>query len=183
VPGLWAEHHSTVPNDFENSILLSYTKKKDPKNDNFHLAATEDADPNYNILSRVCFNQRLEQLILKTIKDLDELINFVCSNHIIKSINCGESYFPFDILDFLEQKTQQRPVIVRFLGLTQQSPNSQIIQSQMAPIIAKIVDEMNYDLPELRYNNQFKNVSQSEDIFAPIMNVFFRDNISPTPRS
>jgi hypothetical protein len=50
----------------------------------------------YNVVSHVNFNGNLIEHLKQTMRELRNLVTYICHNHITYATNCGEGYLPYD---------------------------------------------------------------------------------------
>lgn len=48
----------------------------------------------YNALTHMNFNEKLETEIKRIMGELEIIVRYVCENHMIYAVNCGENYIP-----------------------------------------------------------------------------------------
>jgi hypothetical protein len=54
-------------------------------------------DDYYNVISILNFSDKLVENLKKIIRDLKEIITYICDNHMTYATNCGEGYLPYDL--------------------------------------------------------------------------------------
>ena len=85
--------------DFLESLLICMDRKErfDKNQEFLNYCISEEKKEGifFNLLSFVKFNEILQSRINIVLNDLQNLIRYICDNHLTYAINCGECYLPF----------------------------------------------------------------------------------------
>jgi hypothetical protein len=88
-----------ISTQFSKLHLVCYDRKKDLLDIPLGTREMSSSDIRisdyYNVLALLNFGEKLNTEIKRTMQSLGTLIRYVCENHMIHAINCGENYVPY----------------------------------------------------------------------------------------
>jgi hypothetical protein len=118
----------------------------------------------FNAISHVNLSQKLIEEIFTIVSIAEQLVSYVCANHQIYAINCGQSYLPFAWID-------GKLTLTFLLPESALSGNERVLESDANTI----VQEMNVQNVETHENFAYKNASFVEAIQNnTVTNIFER---------
>jgi len=136
--------------EFEDSLALGHDIKRQSDLPMGYYVASKKRDSNagefFNTMTCVKFNNKLIAKIAKVRSVLDEIVPFICDNHMNYAQNCGESYLPY----FHDQENNK----IGLIFSNSNSADNDVIKIRRE-ITQKIIPLMNIKYIELTTISEF----------------------------
>lgn len=107
--------------------------------------------------------------------NLDWINNYICSNHLIRAVNCGHSYLPFDINEIVKSKGTEVITTLNVKAALEDSKN--LSAERVNGIFEKVFANMNFNTTGMKYQDILidKDNSIQQKRFEPILNILLEE--------
>jgi len=138
--------------EFENSLLIGHDLKRETDLPTGFLVGSNKGSTSegefFNTMTFVKFNKKLTEQIASISSVLEEVVPYVCDNHMTYAKNCGESYLPY----FHDKKNNKIGLIFSNIKSTEQEFTK--IKSEIMKKIIPIMNIKDVDLTTITSINQ-----------------------------
>jgi hypothetical protein len=138
--------------EFENSLLIGHDIKRETDLPNGFLIGSNKGSTNegefFNTMTFVKFNKKLTEQLQAISSILEEIVPYVCDNHMTCAKNCGESYLPY----FHDKKNDKIGLIFSNAKSTEEEVIK--IKSEIMKKIIPIMNIKDVDLTTITSINQ-----------------------------
>ena len=98
------------------------------------------------------------------------IVTYICSNHKIHAINCGEDYLPFNIEEFVRRRNET-PLLIPVYFFTTKEQFNETETLLINKIFDKVLKKINCNVQKTNYRDYFIDNSGSIDENAPVINM------------
>jgi hypothetical protein len=162
--------------DVEKSFLRCLDRKSQsemPKGSIDAQSSDVPAGEYYNVVTHVNFNCNLIEYLKQTMRELRNLVTYICHNHITYATNCGEGYLPYD-----SNLNEANSIMVKFYSDTPVDANYTAKCQAIFDKVSPSINRMQLGIDFLAEYGNLKDTTREALLKDPVTN-FWIQKVSP----